>query len=502
MSAATNWQLLLDCAKKLTAAGRTPFTRQQLIQCVQKADPSRGDSSLHPTIQGMTDNAQGGPLSACGEVFHRVGRGLYVLKEDWDGGREDTPAKTLQDAPSGDAIEVTDEAGRTVAYLTGVDEVPRRGGSGTTAQPSVSGGEAAGSSPSEDRPQAAPRGDDSHTRRIGLVGCVKDKEPGPAPARLLYRSALFRGRWSYVERSCSSWFILSAKYGLVHPDRLLEWYDRTLKKASSGERRAWSREVLTELARVLGDLEGVVFEIHAGAEYRNYGLTSGLQERGALVDVPAAGLSFGRQLHFYAIANDEPGPHERQTCSDAEVMGALEALDGQPTKVRACDWPGALTGLEMAGLYSWWVDESGAGNLAEGLALPLAPGRIYAGQAGAIRWPSGTVSATTLGSRIGGNHLRGSVEGSTFRLTLASILSGNLALERIAPERLSSSSEARLTQWMRAHLSVAVHPVPNRSVLGHLEAQVVARLDPPLNLDHCEPSPIRGRLSALRHLMG
>ena len=36
--------------------------------------------------------------------------------------------------------------------------------------------------------------------RIGLVGCVKDKEAVALPARDLYRSALFRGRRAYVQQ--------------------------------------------------------------------------------------------------------------------------------------------------------------------------------------------------------------------------------------------------------------------------------------------------------------
>jgi hypothetical protein len=46
--------------------------------------------------------------------------------------------------------------------------------------------------------------------RIGLVGCVKSKLPRAGPARDLYTSALFRGAWCAVERSCERWFILSA----------------------------------------------------------------------------------------------------------------------------------------------------------------------------------------------------------------------------------------------------------------------------------------------------
>src|SRR5688572_5226795 len=108
--------------------------------------------------------------------------------------------------------------------------------------------------------------------RIGLVGCVKRKLPLAAPARDLYTSDLFLGRRAYVERTCERWYILSALHGLVDPSRVLDPYDRTLKEASTAERRAWSALVVGDLKRTLGNLADVTFEVHAGMEYREFGL--------------------------------------------------------------------------------------------------------------------------------------------------------------------------------------------------------------------------------------
>ena len=77
-----SWQLLFECAVKLTQAGRTPFSRKQLIDCVHKTDPSRLSDSLNPVIQGMTENAKGGVPSAGGRTLRRVGRGLYELASE------------------------------------------------------------------------------------------------------------------------------------------------------------------------------------------------------------------------------------------------------------------------------------------------------------------------------------------------------------------------------------------------------------------------------------
>jgi hypothetical protein len=139
--------------------------------------------------------------------------------------------------------------------------------------------------------------------RIGLVGCVKEKGSGPTTAADLYTSALFRGRKRFVERTCNAWFILSAKHGLVDPTQVLEPYDATVKDQPRAARRAWSASVLRELQARLGPLQHHEFEIHAGQDYRNFGLEDGLRAAGATVEVPTAGLVQGRQLAFYRDAS-------------------------------------------------------------------------------------------------------------------------------------------------------------------------------------------------------
>ena len=139
--------------------------------------------------------------------------------------------------------------------------------------------------------------------------------------------------------------------------------------------------------------------------------------------------------------------------------------------------------------------------LTQGLGQIIKPGRIYAGQTGATKWPSGTVGAMTLAKRIGGNHLNGRIRGSTFRLTLAAILAEPERLTINEPGQLDRTSEQRLSQWMCAHLDVAVHPFSDRDALLDLEKHVLAKLDPPLTLDRRPTTAIRVRLTSLRRLL-
>jgi hypothetical protein len=84
---------------------------------------------------------------------------------------------------------------------------------------------------------------------------------------------------------------------------MLERYDQTLKSAGRRDKRRWSGDVIAALQRELGSLAATTFEIHAGNEYRAFGLEQGIRELGGTVIVPTAGLSLGQQLAFYGARN-------------------------------------------------------------------------------------------------------------------------------------------------------------------------------------------------------
>jgi hypothetical protein len=91
---------------------------------------------------------------------------------------------------------------------------------------------------------------------------------------------------------------------------------------------------------------------------------------------------------------------------------------------------------------------------------------------------------------VAGNHLRGNVHSSTFRRSLAALLTS--AGEQVDEEAISN--------WMQAHLRVAVLPVPGELVPA-LETRLVTRADPPLNLAGAASQPARAALSRLRGLL-
>ncbi|MDO8273036.1 MAG: hypothetical protein Q7U82_14165 [Gammaproteobacteria bacterium] len=75
------WERVHQCAQELTKNGNAPFTRGDIIKCVQRYIPNCNPDSINPIIQGITDNLRGGAPGAAGKnLLHSVGRGLFILK--------------------------------------------------------------------------------------------------------------------------------------------------------------------------------------------------------------------------------------------------------------------------------------------------------------------------------------------------------------------------------------------------------------------------------------
>jgi hypothetical protein len=338
--------------------------------------------------------------------------------------------------------------------------------------------------------------------RVLLLGCVKLKHTRSLPAQDLYRSPLWVRRRAYAESRGYPWMTLSAKHGLVDPKQPLAPYDLALTDLRAEAQRRWGERVVSALRTRFGSLSAITFEVHAGAAYRR-AIEPGLVAEGARLVAPLAGLALRAQLAWYTshAEPEDPGDRSgqrRRLCTPAEVGRAVRALAVEPVRTPAWDWPGQLTCVAQPGLYSSWVDRDGARELSTGLGHDVSAGLVYPGQTGATKWPSGKQGKATLASRIGANHLRGRIQGSTFRLTLAACLAAPLQLHRTDHKHLAPESEQRLTHWMFEHLKIAVMPFPERDALADLEHHLLAELDPPLNLEGGGPTPIRHTLSRLR----
>jgi hypothetical protein len=436
----TVWSMLEECISQLDE----PFRRSEIIGWFRRHHPGVNESTLAAHIQAATANAtnraQNNPLGTRRPLLRRVDHGLYV------------------------------RAGQ-----------PREPAVDDDGQAQLSAG----------RPEPGRRWEAD----VILIGCVRTKKAVASAASELFASPLFAGRRRYAAGSGRPWYILSAKFGLLAPGDVIGPYDVYLADQSPGYQRAWGEFAAAQLEQHEHTMRGRRIEVHAGAAYVDP-LRGPLAARGAVLAVPLAHLRQGEQLAWYGghRVGDSPGPR-----SPARPGGAVEGSASDLTRVLS-DRSRALSPQELRagghhdlmvpGLYSWWVDDQGAADLSRGLGLPVPGGLIYAGQAGATRWPSGKRTQGTLWGRITGMHLGGAAEFSTFRRTLAAILRPVLGLD--------TEDDPKLSAWISTHLGVNAVPVPDPDRLAETETAVLDLLDPPLNLRGRPPTAIRARLAELR----
>ena len=130
---------------------------------------------------------------------------------------------------------------------------------------------------------------------IIFIACTKKKQDHPCKAKEMYRpSQLFRGGWKYAESlKPDAIYILSAKYGLLNPETIIEPYEKTLITEKDAQIRRWSIMVANQIKK-----EGINRMDHAvflcGKPYRKY-----IQNLFPNHSAPVSHLGIGKQMQFY-----------------------------------------------------------------------------------------------------------------------------------------------------------------------------------------------------------
>jgi hypothetical protein len=165
----------------------------------------------------------------------------------------------------------------------------------------------------------------------------------------------------------------------------------------------------------------------------------------------------------------------------ARAEEALRQLSGLPVALDV-----AVKRLGRAsGVYAWWAAPS---------IFPDLPGPVNADNPSLRMLYLGR--ATTLRGRILRNHLRRS-GGSTLRRTLAGLLvSENYRTTWTDRVVLIPEDEARLTAWMHANLQLTW---VQDAEPGSVEASLVRRLHPPLNVSGVDPDHVQAAVVAAKN---
>ncbi|WP_147332037.1 DUF6884 domain-containing protein [Geodermatophilus marinus] len=319
--------------------------------------------------------------------------------------------------------------------------------------------------------------------RVVLVGCSSSKAPTARPAAELFTGAAFTKARDLAISTGAPWYVVSAKFGLLDPAEVVAPYDVYPPDQPASYRAAWGAWVVAQLAS-RHELCGTEVEVHAGRAYCDP-LRAPLAAAGATLVEPLAGLTQGERLAWYGR---RPPSHElRLTPGSCLVPDVSPLLDPANAAIPSAFLAAGRAAADRPGLYSWWVDAAGADELTAGLGHLVEPGLVYAGRAGGIR-PNGSASANTLWGRVAEMHLGGNRSFSTFRLTLAACLSASAG---------RAVGETEVSDWIHAHLSVAVLPLAPEDVSPG-ETELLGSADPPLNLSGVPRTPLRQALTRLR----
>jgi hypothetical protein len=133
-------------------------------------------------------------------------------------------------------------------------------------------------------------------KRLVLISCSKSKKNYRCPAKELYsESPTYQKKLRLAHLQDAEVYILSAKHGLVHPDQILEPYDKTLSDDNTSQQKAWARKVFQQMnaKKILNNVSEVVF--YAGQTYSDRLAKLIATQKKVKVKRPLEGLGSGLQ---------------------------------------------------------------------------------------------------------------------------------------------------------------------------------------------------------------
>jgi len=144
-----------------------------------------------------------------------------------------------------------------------------------------------------------------------LLACSERKADTACRVRDLYLGEAFRRGVGYAEARVARWYVLSGKWGLLHPDDVIAPYDLYLANQPQTYRVAWGQWVAAQLQQTVGGLRGLGIEMLAPAAYVDP-LRNPLEQLGATILEPLRGLRQGEQLAWYGTPGSPAEPRASQ----------------------------------------------------------------------------------------------------------------------------------------------------------------------------------------------
>jgi hypothetical protein len=253
---------------------------------------------------------------------------------------------------------------------------------------------------------------------------------------------LFAKAKNYATTRCEEWYILSAKYGLLHPDDKIEPYDQTLNSMRPQARREWATRVFTAIqARVQ---KGVTIVFLAGERYRE-SLVQRLEANGYTARVPLERVSIGKQLSWLTrFAMESERLHHLD-----EFYRLVQTLDrglGGRRVMRNCN--GSM-GWPQMGVYFFFEPK-------EFRASDVSMDRVV--RVGTHGVSSGAKSSLwgRLRTHRGDGHGAGNHRGSIFRLHVGAALMNVAHPAIVCPTWGNGQTATKRIRMTEAELEVSV----------------------------------------------
>lgn len=292
---------------------------------------------------------------------------------------------------------------------------------------------------------------------IALISCSKEKVNYKCPAWELYSAShLFSLSYQYAKKHADKIFILSAKYGLVTENQMLNPYNQTLKEMSRQQQLLWADNVIRSLQQEC-DIENDHFIILAGNAYYK-----DLIYQMPHYSLPLEGMPLGVRMSYLKKTMD----------------GTQESICVRLHRI-FCNMP----------RYHW--DQVDQITFTNGIYIVFEKGEMYHGMERIVRVGTHTAD-NRLKSRLADHFVKENHDGSIFRKNIGkAILNAHndpylsiWTLDTSKPENRplmdiakNADTERRVSKYLRDNFSFTVFQVNTKAERLRMEEAIIATLN-------------------------
>lgn len=305
---------------------------------------------------------------------------------------------------------------------------------------------------------------------VALISCSKEKKNYTCPAKELYSaSTLFSLSYKYAKKVADKIYILSALYGLVPEDRVIQPYNKTLLEMPRSEQISWAKRVLSDLRQEC-DLNEDTFIFLAGKTY-GQDILPAMKH----VEQPLRGLRMGERMsRLHSLIKSTPQKESKNTFSDQTAPSSL--------CVRL------HTLFNSLPRYNW--ERISDISFSNGIYIVFEKGETYHGMDRIVRVGTHTSDGRLI-NRLRDHFVKENHDGSIFRKNIGKAILNAYhdpylkiwTLDTSKPENAilmdkekNAGTEARVSEFLRNNFSFAVFPVEGKGKRLRFEEGIISTL--------------------------